>query len=406
MTDPLDEPSETPGVLAGRQVAFTGRLAAMSRREAFRLVRRAGGEPTSGLTRRTALLVVGMRGWPVLPDGSVSLKLQHAERLRSKGGRVEIVSEKGFLERLGLLPAPPPEPATCTVERACRLLGLPEETVRRCEQFGLVRLRGGALAFQDLVSLRQIAALLQEGMTPAAVASALSRLARVLPEFAHPLSQVRLIADAGALVAELRGARMDAAGQLLLDFAGEARRAAPSLRLEHPAGPGEAARLLEEGLDREAEGNFAAAAEAYRRAVELFPSFAEGHYNLANMALRRDDLATAERHYREAARHDPGLAAAWYNLGHVLAESGRFEEAAEALQRAARLLPSWPDPRFNLALCFEELGRRSEAAIHWRAYLKLDPKGEWAEMARAHLRRAGLKVVEERKTKGNLADQI
>jgi NAD-dependent DNA ligase len=60
-------------------VAFTGRLACMTRVEAFEVVRSHGGTPSQEVTRRTNVLVVGELGWPLLDDGRPSNKLSKAE---------------------------------------------------------------------------------------------------------------------------------------------------------------------------------------------------------------------------------------------------------------------------------------------------------------------------------------
>jgi NAD-dependent DNA ligase len=62
-------------------VAFTGRLACMSRAEAFDLVRRRRGTPSPEVTRHTQVLVVGELGWPLLDDGRPSNKLSRATSL-------------------------------------------------------------------------------------------------------------------------------------------------------------------------------------------------------------------------------------------------------------------------------------------------------------------------------------
>src|SRR5215472_15611891 len=77
-------------------VAFTGRLACMSRAEAFEVVRRHGGTPSPEVTRRTSLLVVGELGWPLLDDGRPSNKLSRAS---SYG--IAVVSERRFLKWIG-----------------------------------------------------------------------------------------------------------------------------------------------------------------------------------------------------------------------------------------------------------------------------------------------------------------
>src|SRR6266536_1044874 len=77
-------------------VAFTGRLACMSRSEAFEVVRRHGGTPSQTVTRQTNVLVVGELGWPLLDDGRPSNKLSRAG---SYG--IPVVSERRFLEWIG-----------------------------------------------------------------------------------------------------------------------------------------------------------------------------------------------------------------------------------------------------------------------------------------------------------------
>ena len=68
-------------------VAFTGRLACMSRAEAFEVVRQHGGTPSQAVTKRTNLLIVGELGWPLLDDGRPSNKLTRATSLRHPSGK-------------------------------------------------------------------------------------------------------------------------------------------------------------------------------------------------------------------------------------------------------------------------------------------------------------------------------
>ncbi|MEE8558824.1 MAG: GlcNAc transferase, partial [Myxococcota bacterium] len=123
--------------LEGSRVAFTGKLASMSRREAARVVEEAGGEPVADVTRRTALLVVCMEGWPLLPDGSISRSLQRAEELQQRGSTIEIVPESEFLERVGLRERRIDLQKTYTTQEVSELLGLDPATLRRWELFNL-----------------------------------------------------------------------------------------------------------------------------------------------------------------------------------------------------------------------------------------------------------------------------
>src|SRR5262249_31108448 len=87
---------ELDGSALKSSVAFTGRLACMSRAEAFDVVRKRGGTPSPAVTKRTRLLIVGELGWPLLDDGRPSNKLSRATALG-----IPIVSERRFLEWVG-----------------------------------------------------------------------------------------------------------------------------------------------------------------------------------------------------------------------------------------------------------------------------------------------------------------
>ena len=80
-------------LLLKSSVAFTGRLACISRAEAFDVIRQRGGMPSPAVTKRTQVLIVGELGWPLLDDGRPSNKLSRATALG-----IPIVSERRFLE--------------------------------------------------------------------------------------------------------------------------------------------------------------------------------------------------------------------------------------------------------------------------------------------------------------------
>jgi len=67
----------------------------------------------------------------------------------------------------------------------------------------------------------------------------------------------------------------------------------------------EAATALSEGNALRSKGRVADALTAYRRAVELAPGFAAGHYNLAIALREHGDLRAAALSFRTAARLDP-----------------------------------------------------------------------------------------------------
>jgi len=81
------------GALAGKSFLFTGAMLAMERKEAQRLVEEKGGEAAQSVTNDLDYLVVG-------DGGGAGSKLQKAEKLQKKGGKVKIVGEKDFLKMI------------------------------------------------------------------------------------------------------------------------------------------------------------------------------------------------------------------------------------------------------------------------------------------------------------------
>src|SRR5437660_991212 len=86
------------GPLQGQKVAFTGRLASMTRARAANLIQEHGGTWVPSVTRHTSLLVVGQDGWPLDKNGQLTRKLQKAQQLPL----LSILTEADLLDRLGL----------------------------------------------------------------------------------------------------------------------------------------------------------------------------------------------------------------------------------------------------------------------------------------------------------------
>jgi tetratricopeptide (TPR) repeat protein len=368
--------------LAGARVSFTGRLATMSQREAFELVRRAGGRPTHTVSRRTAMVVIGMYGWPLLPDGQVSSKLRYAEELIRHGRRIRLVSEALFLELAGLRPRSEPVHKSYPAERICELLGISEPTLHRWEQLSLIRSEDGRYDFQDVVSLRAIADLAARGIRPDVLNRSLRGLSAILPGTDRPLAQLRIVTEnRHSLLAELEDALISADGQLLLNF----DRPAPEGTAAAPVSPATPRAWFEYGQECEESGDYPEAARAYGQAISLQPTYPEAHFNLGNVVRATGSLETALELYRTASQQDPQLACAWYNMADVQEELGDFGGAVASLQAALHAAPDYPDAHYNLARCAEKTRDLPLAIRHWSAYLRLDPTSEWGDEARRRL---------------------
>jgi hypothetical protein len=166
---------ELDGSALTSSVAFTGRLACMSRAEAFDIVRQRGGSPSPAETKRTQVLIVGGLGWPLLDDGRPSNKLSRATALG-----IPIVSERRFLEWVGKA-VPDDVQKTYSAEQLAALSKMSIGMIRELSQLSLLDERNGRFGFRDLASARQIAKLLNDGVRLSEIIRAMSEIRNGFP---------------------------------------------------------------------------------------------------------------------------------------------------------------------------------------------------------------------------------
>jgi tetratricopeptide (TPR) repeat protein len=345
-------------------VAFTGRLACMSRVEAFEVVRQHGGMPSQDVTRRTKLLVVGELGWPLMDDGRPSNKLSRAG---SYG--IPAISERRFLEWIGKA-IPDNLHRTYSADQIASLSKLSDSTIGELVRFGLLDPRCGLFGFRDLASARQISKLFAQGITLSAIIRSVKEIRGWLPE--ADLSNLRLHpAPDHAIEIEQPEGRTDKRGQFVL----------PVYRPEDNADA-----LFDQAQAAEETGNIAEADRLYRLLIKCDPTDAAPPFNLGNMLRTHGRKVEAEAALRAATRADPMFAEAWYNLSDLLDEQGRSEAAINCLRKALHAAPNYADAMFNLALLLQRSNKHAEAAEHWRRYLAKDAQSEWAARARRSLK--------------------
>ena len=89
------------GPLLGMRVAFTGKLASLTRAEAAAQVLIAGGEPEANVTKRTDFLVIGAEnGYALDPLTAITGKFAKTQAMRAKGSSIEVLDELTFVSML------------------------------------------------------------------------------------------------------------------------------------------------------------------------------------------------------------------------------------------------------------------------------------------------------------------
>ncbi len=236
--------------------------------------------------------------------------------------------------------------------------------------------------FRDLISLRTVKQLIEEGVPANRLRRALAALREKLADVHVPLSELRVLSDGKDVVVESEGARLEPlSGQFVLNF--ETRELGEKVRVMAGRNADD---WLATALEYEAEGSTCAEAiDAYDHALSIDPQKVDALLNCGTLCYEEGNLKKAAEYFVRGLQVDPENALAHFNLGSVLEEVGRLEAARLHLRHAVRLDPSYPDAHYNLAFVCEKLGARNEAQRHWQTYITLDPASPWCGYARQRL---------------------
>ena len=175
---------------------------------------------------------------------------------------------------------------------------------------------------------------------------------------------------------------------------------------------------------------FDQAVEAYQRALELRPFYADAHVGLGDARAAKGDVDGAVASYQKALLYNPGnpnvhmsLGKIYYaekglyyesvssykkaidldpqflearmGLGEVYEEKGLYEDAIREYRKVVELDPRHTGGLYNLALVYEKVDPR-EAIAHWERYIQvaapLPSEKDWVDVARQHLRKLKTQV--------------
>lgn len=364
--------------LQGKQVAFTGTFASVTKREAVQLVRNCRAEYAVKVSPQTDFLIVGQRSWPLQADGTLSKRLQKAQRLQQDGSSIAILAEEELLTRLGL--QTDGIHRRYTLSQLIQLLGIPRPRMRAWMRAGLiepVESQHGVsyFDFRQVVGAKTLCELADAGISAERIRRSLEQLQHWLGDVDQPLHQLALLEQNGQLLVRLEEGLVEPSGQMCFDFGGE-----PAIVRATPVS---AAQCFESGCFYEEEGSLQEAADAYRQALLIGGPNADACFNLANVLFALGHKQEACERYRQVIEIDPRHAEAWNNLGIALNGLGRPDGAVDAFQKATGL--HYGDAHYNLADLLDSLGRKAEARGHWQSYLRHQPYGRWSDYARRKL---------------------
>ena len=276
--------------------------------------------------------------------------------------------------------------------RMAKLVGAQPEQIRLWHRKGLLfgdKVSGSLrFSFQDVVAAKAAKKLLDRGLSLAQVGRALQELRAQSHHDDNPLVRFQLDGVNGRVVMNEGSHLMDVStGQLHLDVYLQAGKEAVVLggasefSRQRARKPDSLESYLAAAIAAEINGEWHAAAQAYRGVIRFDPQDVTAIVNLGNCHFRLGEFTVAIEVYRAALQVESDCHEAWYNLANVLDEIQQFDEAVSAFKTALALAPNRFEIHYNLALTFEKLGSREAARHHWQSVLDLSDDEDARKMA-------------------------
>lgn len=120
-------------------------------------------------------------------------------------------------------------------------------------------------------------------------------------------------------------------------------------------------KLLKSGIEPYTQSQWAAAEQAFDRAVEEDPS-SEAHFNRGMSLYRQGKFEDAGNDLRRSltSAKDPLKARAWFDVGNSSAKRGKLEEAVQSYRRSLEIDPTDPDVLYNLEWALQQLDKKND----------------------------------------------
>ena len=120
---------------------------------------------------------------------------------------------------------------------------------------------------------------------------------------------------------------------------------------------------------------FDQALEAYAKAIELRPFYADAHVGLGDARAAKGEVDGAIKAYQQALVYNPMNPRVHLSLGKIyFGEKGLYYEAVNAYKKAIDLDASSVEARMGLGEVYEDKGLWKEAADEYRKVIELDGK--------------------------------
>jgi superkiller protein 3 len=124
---------------------------------------------------------------------------------------------------------------------------------------------------------------------------------------------------------------------------------------------------------------FDQAEEAYGKAIDLRPFYAEAYVGLGDAKAAKGNVDGAIGAYQKALIHNPLSGKVYASLGKIYySEKNLYYESVQAYKKAVDLDPVNTEARMGLAEVYEDKGLYPEAIAEYKKVVELDPRNTGA----------------------------
>jgi tetratricopeptide (TPR) repeat protein len=128
-----------------------------------------------------------------------------------------------------------------------------------------------------------------------------------------------------------------------------------------------------EGIQALKEGNWTAAAAAFRQGLELRPDDPALRHRLASALYASGDVAGATREFEVLVQRSPAFVKGQVSLGVILNLNGRYQEATDRFAAAVKADPNFPEGHLGLAEARRMSGQLEASLTEYERAIALDP---------------------------------
>ena len=176
---------------------------------------------------------------------------------------------------------------------------------------------------------------------------------------------------------------------------------------------GDAREAFDRGVEAYRNNRDEEAVEAFRRAVEADPDFAEAHYRLGlayNVTRQPDEAEKAFRDavkaYEKITKRDEKNSDAFYFLGLCYEKLGEYDDAVKALKEAVKTSPTENDDKYyELGFSQMKLAQYDEAVRAFNKALEINPDNYPAQDKLAEAKAGAERISDFRKHQEQMRKQ-